>query len=272
MINQKYLGAALNSFKKSYHDRLPYPNIVIDQFLVPDAAHLVHDHFPSVTDKIWTHYLHYNEKKHGLTQRDHFPVPVKKLVDEMSQPDFIKWLEQLTGIDNLIPDPELEGSGLHQTLTGGFLNIHSDFTSHPKKANWRRRVNVLIYFNQGWQPEWAGDLELWNKDMSQCVQKISPDFNRAVIFSTQKDTYHGSPHPLSCTEENSRKSLAMYYYTISTDFEKHTTTYKARPNEQSKKVFIWMDNKLIFYYTKVKNILGLNDQLISKILQFFNNK
>jgi hypothetical protein len=272
MINQQYLEEKLQSFKKSYHDRPPYPNIAIDQFLFPDSAQSILTNFPSVTNKAWTHYIHFNEKKHGLTQKKYFPLSVQNLINEMLQPKFTKWLEQLTGINNLIPDSELDGSGLHQTLTGGFLNIHADFTSHPKNSNWQRRVNVLIYFNENWQSEWGGNLELWNEDMTQCTQSISPDFNRAVIFTTKNDTYHGSPTPLTCPENNSRKSLAMYYYTLSPDFEKKSTTYKPRPHENSKKIFIWLDNKLISSYTRMKNILGINDELVSKILQFFNNK
>jgi len=272
MIDQQYLDEQLKSLKKSYRNCLPYPHIAIDHFLTQKSAQTILDNFPRVTDNVWTHYVHFNEKKHGLTQKEYFPESVQQLVNEMSQPQFIKWLETLTGIDNLMPDPELEGSGLHQTLHGGYLNIHADFTSHPKRSNWQRRVNVLIYFNKNWKTEWEGALELWDQKMENRVVQISPDFNRAVIFSTGKETYHGSPIPLECPEHESRKSLAMYYYTHSATFDKKSTIYRPRPEEHQKKMFFWLDNMLISSYSQLKNILGIDDSLISRILQFFNKK
>lgn len=272
MINQQYLDEQLRSLKQSYHNCHPYPHIAIDHFLTQKSAQTIHENFPLVTDNVWTHYVHFNEKKHGLTKKEFLPKSVQQLIDEMSQPQFIKWLEALTGIENLIPDPDLEGSGLHQTLKNGFLNIHADFTAHPKRSNWQRRVNVLIYFNKDWKPEWEGALELWDQQMESCVKKISPDFNRAAIFSTGRETYHGSPTPLKCPDHESRKSIAMYYYTHSTAFDKKSTIYKPRPNEHQKKVFFWFDNFLISSYSQLKNIFGLDDAIISRILQFFNKK
>ena len=38
-------------------------------------------------------------------------------------------------------------------------------------------------------------------------------FNRAVVFDTSNKSYHGHPTPLACPDGESRKSLALYYYT-----------------------------------------------------------
>ena len=69
---------------------------------------------------------------------------------ELNKEEFVSALSELTGIKGLKPDPSLEGGGLHQTQRGGFLNIHADFTVHPHKRNWRRRVTVLVYLNDDW--------------------------------------------------------------------------------------------------------------------------
>ena len=81
-------------------------------------------------------------------------------------------LEEITGIENLISDPELGSGGVHRSTRGGYLNIHADFTVHPYKKNWHRRVNVLVYLNEFWDEKW-GQLELWDKNMESCIQKIS---------------------------------------------------------------------------------------------------
>ncbi len=114
----------------------------------------------------------------------------------------------------------------HITGKGGFLKIHSDTNFHPN-FNLDRRLNWLIYLNKNWKEEYGGNLELWNKDMSKCVQNIKPIFNRAVIFSTDDQSYHGHPDPLNCPEDMERKSLAFYYYSsgrsdVHTDFGKGT--------------------------------------------------
>ncbi len=143
------------------------------------------------------------------------PVAVKPVIRrlywELNSADFLECLEILTGIQGLIPDPHLFGGGLHETRTGGYLNVHADFNKHP----WfrlDRRLNLLVYLNPGWQPEWGGDLELWERDLSACVKTVSPLAGRAVLFSTTRDSFHGHPHPLACPEGVSRKSLALYYY------------------------------------------------------------
>ena len=122
----------------------------------------------------------------------------------------MKWLEKLTGIPNLKADHSLEGGGLHQSKRGGFLNIHADFTIHPHKTNWQRRVNVLLYLNEDWKDEYGGFLELWSRDMKRMEQSISPIFNRCVIFNTDKDSFHGLPEPIKCPEEMTRKSSSVY--------------------------------------------------------------
>lgn len=78
---------------------------------------------------------------------------------------FLKFLEQLTGIRNLIGDPQFEGGGLHQIVSGGKLAIHADFNKHSC-FTLDRRLNMLIYLNKGWKEEYGGHFELWNRSMS----------------------------------------------------------------------------------------------------------
>ncbi len=272
IISQEIVNGNIHMLHEQYASGLPFPNIQLPDFLNQSFVKKLQSDFPTVTDKNWTHYIHYNERKHGLNKWAYLPLSAQNLITEMSQPAFISWLEQLTGIPNLLADSSLEGSGLHQTLPGGFLNIHADFTVHPRQKNWQRRVNVLIYLNEDWDEKWQGNLELWDEEMHKCIKSIPPTFNTAVIFSTGKKTYHGSPNPLSCPKGTSRKSIALYYYTLEKKPAKSATNYQARPNDGYKKTLIWLDKKLISVYSFLKGKLGLSDRLVSSILNSFSNK
>jgi hypothetical protein len=270
VIDQEKLDNKLANLRMAYEEALPFPSTYIDDFLRIDAVKQLQNDFPDVSAKVWTHYIHYNERKYGLTKWKYFPTSVQGLITEMSQPPFIKWLENLTGISGIFADPDMEGSGLHLTLPGGFLNIHADFTVHPLHKNWRRRVNVLVYLNENWESEWGGDLELWDEKMHKCEKRIAPTLNRAAIFSTGKKTYHGYPNPITCPPGSARKSIAMYFYTKDDNFEKAATDYRSRPDDGYKKPLIWMDTKMISIYSKIKGILGFNDDFVSSILGKFN--
>jgi hypothetical protein len=62
------------------------------------------------------------------------------------------------------------------------------------------------------------------------VQTIAPEFNRAVIFATRSDTFHGHPEPWAAPPGVYRQSIALYYYTSDRPAEElrpaHSTLYK----------------------------------------------
>jgi Rps23 Pro-64 3,4-dihydroxylase Tpa1-like proline 4-hydroxylase len=144
----------------------------------------------------------------------------------------LNFLEILTGIKGVIPDPYYVGGGLHQIKPGGNLEVHADFNLHTK-LKLDRRINVLVYMNKDWHEEYGGHFELWNKDMTAAEQKILPLFNRCAIFSTTSTSYHGHPTPLSCPPDRTRKSIATYYYSNGRPEEEanesHSTLFMQRP-------------------------------------------
>jgi len=258
---------------QAYQQAHPFPYAQFDHFLEEWAAKSAMESFPAVEDSGWIHYVHVNERKHGLNKMDLIPPFIQKVIRELNSDEFVGILSQLTGIPGLKADPSLEGGGLHQTQRGGYLNIHADFTAHPHQRKWRRRVNLLVYLNEDWQPEYKGDLELWTRDMKECAIKIPPVFNRCVIFNTDEDTYHGLPDPIQCPDGMTRKSIALYYFTEEDHIAKRrSTNYRARPGDGIKSFFIWADKQLVDVYSKLKSTLGLNDDFVSNILNKFNRK
>lgn len=276
-------GSAIFDFEKwtqslpqnqtTYQGAAPYPHIQLDNFLEEWAADKALSEFPAIKDAGWIHYIHVNEKKHGLNKMELLPPFIQEVIKELNTDAFVNYISLLTGIPNLKADDMLEGGGLHQSKRNGFLNVHADFTVHPHKRNWRRRVNILIYLNKNWKPEYNGDLELWDRKMNGVQQKIAPLFNRCVIFNTDEDSYHGVPETILCPEDDTRKSIALYYFTEET--EKPTlraTNYKARPSDGLKAIPIYLDKKMVGIYTSLKRSLGINDAFISKVLNIFSSK
>jgi Rps23 Pro-64 3,4-dihydroxylase Tpa1-like proline 4-hydroxylase len=267
-LDLDYWKSRTEDLRKKYNTDTPFPHIVVDDFLRPEELEKVMNAFPSVGDSGWIHYLHFNEKKHGLNKMDLIPAECQALIRELNSPEFVAWLSVLTGIPNLMPDESLEGGGLHQSKRDGF------FTVHPHKRNWRRRVNVLIYLNQDWLPEYKGELELWTRDMKKCEVKALPLFNRLVIFNTDYDSFHGLPEPIQCPDTMTRKSVALYYFTEEAVMPKKVNTnYKPRPDESAKKKWmVWLDKQVLWTYSRVKSTLGLNDDFASKLLNRFSKK
>ncbi len=251
----------------------PYPFAQFDNFLEHLSARKAMESFPEVGGEGWINYIHVNENKHGLNKMDRIPSYLQEVILTLNSDEFVEALSELTGIKGLKADPSLEGGGLHQSKRGGYLNIHADFTVHPHKRNWRRRVNLLVYLNQDWQPEYKGDLELWSRDMKACVQKISPVFNRCVIFNTDEDSFHGLPEPINCPEDMTRKSIALYYFTEEEHIpKKRATNYKARPGDGAKSILIYLDKQAVNVYNTLKGWLGINDDFVSKVLGLFKRK
>jgi len=153
-----------------------------------------------------------SKKKRFCSDIDNLPKSISSVIQKASTPVFLDWLSHLTGEQHLIPDPYLEGGGIHQSINGAFLKVHADF-NWSKKLNLFRRLNVLIYLNEQWEDEWGGHLELWDSDMSNCVQKIKPEMNTMVIFTTDDISFHGHPHPTTSPKGVFRNSIALYYYT-----------------------------------------------------------
>jgi hypothetical protein len=226
------------SLAKGYKSAAPFPHVVIDNFLDPDVFETLRGQFPGPDADIWCKFRTGRENL-KLQSQDYRALPwgFKLLTSEAAGPGFVRFLQDLTGIDNLIPDPHLHGGGLHQTLPGGHLGMHIDYNYHP---DWKldRRLNAILYFNDDWDDAWGGDLELWDKEVKACIQKISPVPNRLVVFSTSEISWHGHPAPLTTPAGTTRKSVALYYYSNGRpDSEKgevHNTVFKERPGEQFK--------------------------------------
>lgn len=262
----------LDEESRRYRQNHPVPHLCFEEFLDPAVARALAAQFPSHASEHQVRYRHVNENKASTDRWEDLPPLVAQVMDELNSPRFVALLRGLTGIPELMADPDIDGGGMHQAWTGGFLNVHTDFTMHRQRAGWRRRCNLILYLNEGWEPAWGGHLEFWAGDMSRCVESLPCDLNRAVIFSTP-GARHGFPEPLRCPEGQSRKSLQLYYYTVDDDggATPQATTYYARPADAPvKRALVKLDNGMVRLYSALKRRLGLSDSVVSRLMAWMD--
>lgn len=212
----------------------PFPHIVIDNFLPQAHAAFLSKKFPASEHPVWLDWRkrsphQYGKQGPGDASKFATLEPEFRLaLQEFNTAPFLNYLERVTGVAKLLPDPYFSGGGMHQIVEGGILDIHTDFNRY-NRLDLKRRLNVLIYLNENWKPEYGGALELWDKrpaDGGRAIEIVPPLFNRAVIFKTDKKSFHGHPAPWNGPEGVCRRSIALYYYTVAEeaghDYTEHT--------------------------------------------------
>lgn len=226
----------LDSLKVNVQNAPSFPHFCIDNFLEESFANEIHDSFPSYSEaeKVGKLYSTVNEKKKiQIADPKQYAPAIFRLHEILASRDFIGMMSEMIGISNLIADPNMGGGGIHETNSGGHLDVHVDF-NYNKELDMHRRVNILIYFNKDWREEYGGYLDLWDKDVKNRLAYFAPIFNRAAGFATSDISWHGVT-PLTCPADRMRKSFAAYYYTKEAppgwDGVKHSTIFKARPTE-----------------------------------------
>jgi 2OG-Fe(II) oxygenase superfamily len=212
VLDPRRLGLILKREGQHYRTADPFPHVVIDGFLAPELLQHVTAEFAAMDRSDWRRSNSGHERKLSTEDDSRFGPFTTKVIAALNSGTFVSFLERLTGISGLIADPHLRGGGLHEIEPGGKLGVHADFNVYERLKVYRR-LNLLLYLNSSWQDAWGGHLELWTPDCRTKVKSIGPLFNRAVIFDTSNRSYHGHPHPLACPDGETRKSIALYYYT-----------------------------------------------------------
>lgn len=230
VFNVEELERNASDLRREFQAAEPFPHLVVDDLLrlSPSAAGA----FPDVSWSGWLAMVdRYQQNKRSCNDLGLIPEPFSALIRELSEPRFLRVLEQITGIKQLLPDPYLAGGGLHLSGSGGILSPHTDF-HYYRALNLYRRINVLVYVNDNWSPEDGGCLHLYDTQ-GRAVQTVVPDWGRVVIFRTDHQSVHGFPVPVA--EGKWRRSVALYYYTAAPtkNFSGDEKTYWREHGEQA---------------------------------------
>jgi hypothetical protein len=222
------LSSLAEHLRRDWFSKRPFRYLIIDDFLPVGFAEDILNVYPMPDAGYWdsTTYTHQRKK---FTQTRGFPEPIARFFALTATEEFRRLMTEITGIPELLADPDLVGGGLHQIARGGFLDVHVDYNLHPR-TKLHRRLNLLLYLNKAWKPEYEGYLEFWDFEANRQLERIAPVFNRGVIFETNEISYHGHPRPLNTPAHITRKSLAIYYYTKELEdaavAREHNTLYR----------------------------------------------
>jgi Rps23 Pro-64 3,4-dihydroxylase Tpa1-like proline 4-hydroxylase len=234
IINPIYTDPAKREeLKKSFDQAVPYRHLVMDNFLSEEVATKMFEEFPTV-ETLNVKRKSLNEDKSEDYHFERWDKVFTDVREVIKSDEWCKIMSEITGVEGLMTTTDSLGSGLHQGKNGSYVDVHIDVNMNPKANLWRR-INLLIYLNKNWEPHYGGDLEVWDKDMTKCYDKISPAFNRAVIFYTDDNSPHGYSK-IDVPEGESRKSFYTYYYTpIGEGFSYRDSKFLARPDDKLSK-------------------------------------
>lgn len=258
IINAKYTSPeGLAAIHKQFVEAQPCKHICLPNFFEENFANTLHDNFPAF-DSLQVIRKSLNENKREDYHFERWHPAFGQLQQAMITEEIGKFMSDLTGIEGLFTNTDSLGQGVHMGGKGSFLDVHIDVNVNVGKKLWRR-VNLLVYMNKNWQPEWKGDIEIWTKDMKEMAVKYPPSFNNAVIFLTDENSPHGY-EKINFPEGEYRKSYYAYFFTPMQEGVKYEDSrFLNRPDDSVGK--------------KVATTLKENIKIRAKqLLSFFNVK
>jgi len=200
-----------------FQNARPFRHICIDNFLDQDAAESLLRDFPKFNPSKAMNEFGKAGRKAVHTDLAQISTFYKSFYQYLSSESFLTLVSEITGIPDLLFDPEMFGGGTHENLHGQGLYPHVDF-NYDLDCERHRRLNLLLYLNKEWHDEWGGVIELHSnprKPEDDRVIGFSPIFNRAVIFETNEYSWHGFRQiQLPADKQHlSRKCVSLYLYT-----------------------------------------------------------
>ena len=234
MLNLRNLRKALKEFKKNK----PFDHCIVDDFLEESILKKIVREFPKFDSKDWHVYKNALEDKKTINSWHMMPKNTYSLFQYFNSNEFVNLLSNALKV-KLYPDSGLHGGGWHCHGDGGNLNPHLDYSLHPK-IGMERYLNLIIYVDSKIKEKHGGHLGFWkhNAELNcpgNLIKEIFPKYNRAVLFRTNQNSWHGLSRPLSLPDNIYRKSLAIYYLKKPSKFTSQRGKALYAPRENQKK-------------------------------------
>ncbi len=243
MVNFDSIEKNLEEYRISYLSAQPFPHLIIDDFCDHKKLTDAYLSIPELSNKS-RDYVFANNKFEKSNYKELSPE-LHELYEDLASARFNKILSFITAKDVFV-DPKNHGGGLHQGKKNSFLDMHLDFNYHPMHPNWYRELNLLLYLNKDWKPEYKGGLRL--KDLrSGKESELDVPFNRLIIQQCAPYALHG--YDITAFPEGKyRTSIATYAYQIHQQLIEKPRTTDWFPKEDSsflKKILAKNYNSLV---------------------------
>jgi hypothetical protein len=248
MINLSYLETNKEKFRSDYLLAKPFPHLIIDNFCDPIKLESLYGKIPELENKS-RDYMFANNKFEKSNYKELGPE-FEELYDDLASKrmnDFLSFIAN----EEVFVDPKNHGGGLHQGKKNSFLDMHLDFNYHPLHRGWYRNMNLLLYLNKDWKPEYKGHLKLVDLRTGE-EKELEVPFNRMIIQQTRAYTLHG--YDMTNFPENKyRTSVATYAYTIHKNLieKPRTTDWVVKDGQPMKKAIASIYGPAV----KIKNSL-----------------
>ena len=216
----------------------PFNHVVIDNFFTDEVARNIFKDMPGYDSELDATYDNAIEKKRTVQNWTKFSKNIYTAMTELVSQKFTENLRYMTDETDLVADFGLHGGGIHLHQSGDYLNVHLDYDIHPK-LDMKRKLNIIVYLNPNWKEEWGGNLGMWSHDDTtgqpkELIRSVAPLFNRALVFDTTQNSWHGVTEGINAPEGEYRKSLALYYLIPTTDLDNKRQKALFVPRQEQK--------------------------------------
>ncbi len=217
--------------------------LVIDNLLPNKLAEKLNDIFPDESEL--SHLKMIQQNKFVGVNFDKSQYLIEECLYAFQQDEVLRAVSMITNIEDIVGDPELYAGGISSMSKGCFLNPHID-NSHDRKLKKFRRLNLLYYVNNNWDPiKDGGELLLFPDGIKNKEVKITCNFNRLVIMRTDNRSLHAVRKIHS--KDNRRKCISNYYFSEKSPLGKnyyHSTSFKGFKNEYLKSFILKLNGKI----------------------------
>lgn len=227
----------LAHLEKMWSESRPVQHFYIDDLLPIEVVVKASEGFPSIEQMNRRSSI--REKKYTSAKMMHWGESTRDVFLALQSKGVMQAIEKVTGIKNLVGDPNGYAGGISAMEKNDFLNPHLDNSSHPKIDGYRR-LNALFYVTPDWELHHGGNLELWSPDLKQKIE-VASKFNRLVVMNTNNQSLHSVNH---ITEPRIRKCISNYYFNDQSPMGKnyhHITSFRGRPNEPFKDLYLRLE-------------------------------
>ena len=223
----------VSQLNKQYVSTPPHPTLCLDNFIPLETVRAMKQECNNCN---WEkEFTRANSRMIEKSDIDDCPVATD-VKNQLSSKSFLRWMGDITGHHDLIPDPYMVGAGYMRCGRGDSLKIHTDFNFN-NDIKLYRMMSLIVYLNEEWQDEWNGDLQFWDFEKKGCINRYYPRAGRMLLWRYHRLGFHGHPEPLACPNNIYRDGFRMFYYVseqagYKLEKNPHRSLYYYDPNTQ----------------------------------------